>query len=191
LMGFRDDTSYSGDSRGTASSVTLTQGWLEEPGDDTLPGDLAGPRPKSETAGFISRIDREYLETLVMIGCGEEASELVRRAYDARRPEIENRRWFTPSTQPLTDLDIDYLEALIIVGDRRRAISALHQIIEQYELKVRGELIRAEEAPSAIDREYIRVMDSIENRDRKNDSPQGRPGFLSSLADILKSIGPT
>lgn len=115
---------------------------------------------------FLSMKDKQYIRALVVMGYREDASRLVQQAYEKRKREIGSAMGYRGghglNWTLFTLFDIEYLEMLLLVGDRRRAIMLVLRVMDDYELKNLGQIVRTTEAQAKIDREYFETMRAIE-----------------------------
>jgi hypothetical protein len=115
---------------------------------------------------FLSTKDRQYVKALVVMGYRDEAARLVHKAYAKRKTEretasaSEQQRFGRPTL--FTRFDIDYLEMLILVGDRRAAMDLFLRAMDDYELDRLGTIVRRVDNEIMLEMEYRETMKAIE-----------------------------
>ena len=115
---------------------------------------------------FLSTRDRQYIKALVIMGYRDEAGRLVHKAYARRRQEreaaraSEQQKFGHPTL--FTRFDIDYLEMLILVGDRRAAMDLFLRAMDDYELDRLGTIVRRVDNQMMLEMEYRETMKAIE-----------------------------
>ena len=115
---------------------------------------------------FLSMKDRQYIRALVIMGYREEAARLVNQAYARRKQEREAARAQEeqrPGRATLfTRFDIDYLEMLILVGDRRAAMDLFLRTMDDYERDRLGTIVRRVDSELKLEMEYRETIRAIE-----------------------------
>jgi len=156
-----------------------------------------GERFSGERAGrdrFLSERDRQYIKALVIMGYQDEAVWLVRKAYASRRQERdaararEEQRLGHPVL--LTRFDIDYLETLLLVGDRRNALDLFLQAMDDYQLNGPNASAPRDCHWPMLEKEYREAIEAIESGKPSSPStdgakPRPRGGSLRSLFQRL------
>jgi len=144
-------------------------------------------RPTGEASDgghFLSERDKQYIKTLVVLGYGQDAARLLRRAYEKRRREIDDLgagggHLFTP-------FQIEYLEMLLVVGDRRTAISTVLSCMDEYQIReTRQGTVNLR---SSLDREYERTITAIEKNGHLPPADDSQPSSSRRLHDLLRRI---
>jgi len=107
---------------------------------------------------FLSERDRQYIKTLVVLGYREDAAILVDKAYGKRSNEISTGG----SERLFSNFDLEYLEMLILVGQRRRAVEVFLGLMNDYELSILGRIAKNLDNQSKLDEEYREILSSIE-----------------------------
>lgn len=139
--------------------------------------------------------DKQYIRALVVMGYREDASMLVQQAYEKRKREIGSaisyRGGHGANWALFTPFNIEYLEILLLVGDRRRAIMLVLRVMDDYELKNLGQIVRTTEAQAKIDREYFDTMRAIETTGSlppEIDTARSRTSLLGLLRRLCGAI---
>jgi hypothetical protein len=109
---------------------------------------------------FLSEKDRQYIRTLVVMGYPEDAAMLVNKAYDRRCHEID--RHSGSSGHLFTLFDVEYLEMLVLVGQRKKAVDAVLALMDDYELATLGRIVQNMETQSVLEKEYRTTIKSID-----------------------------
>jgi len=124
------------------------------------------PLESKSTTGFISPFDRQYLESLASMGYAEEAARLIDRAYEtATSNTVEEQR-----ARLFTKVDLEYLEVLLTIGQRAKALSLIISAVERFERQAAARLASRQQ-DTWLDREYRRTIRAIEQG-----KPLGPPG---------------
>jgi hypothetical protein len=109
---------------------------------------------------FLSEKDRQYIRALVVMGYREDAAILVNKAYDSRCSEIGT---VNSSHGRLFSLfDVEYLEMLVLVGQRKRAVEVILSLMNEYELTTLGRVVQSLETQSKLETEYRDILESID-----------------------------
>ena len=109
---------------------------------------------------FLSEKDRQYIKTLVVMGYRNDAAMLVNKAYERRCQEID--RPHQTSSRLFNLFDVEYLEMLVLVGQRKRAVKAILGLMDDYELATLGRIVQSLETQSMLDEEYRITISSID-----------------------------
>ncbi len=115
------------------------------------------PLQSKSTTGFISPFDREYLESLASMGYAEEAARLIDRAYERATSNIVEE----PRGRLFTKVDLEYLEVLLTIGQRAKALSFIISAVERFEREAASRLASRQQ-DTWLDREYRRTIRAIE-----------------------------
>jgi hypothetical protein len=128
-------------------------------------GDIARSSKLGREGAFLSHRDEQYVRALSTIGYRQEATSLLQRAYERRSREINGRHGSTDPADgvPLfTDHDIQYLETLLSIGRRSKAVEAAIRFIDEYENAQRNPNEDPTESLSGIEKEYVETIKAIE-----------------------------
>lgn len=107
---------------------------------------------------FLSERDRQYIRTLVVLGYREDAAILVNKAYGKRSNEISTG----VSERLFSNFDLEYLEMLVLVGQRRRAVEVFLGLMNDYELSILGMIAKSLDNQAKLDEEYREILSSID-----------------------------
>lgn len=141
-------------------------------------------REPIDTGHFLSERDRQYIKTLVALGYRQDAARLLRRAYEKRRAEMGDLE--TGNGHLFTPFQIEYLEMLLIVGDRRTAISTVLSCMDEYQIReTRDGKINLR---SSLDREYERTISAIERDGCLPPADESEPSESHGLHNLLRRI---
>ncbi len=162
-------------------ALTMEIEVAEEPG-TAAEADEAG----TDSESFLSRIDREYIKLLVMLGFRDEAARLVEQAHQVRS---KNHSTAASEDSPLfTIYDLEYLELLLIVGRREKAVGMVLHLMDEYEVNVLTKIVRAHENQNRLEEEYHSIMTAIDTEgflppeEPEPETPSSRPtSFLGRL----------
>ncbi len=137
---------------------------------------------------FLSRMDRQYIKALLAIGYAEDAADLLQKAYKARLQET--RVHGTEDRPPLTIFDLEYVEMLLIVGQRRLAVDFVLRLMEEFELASAGAMATTQ-TRSRLKREYEATMRAIEvdgrlpPEEEADESEEPEANMLRRLLGVL------
>jgi hypothetical protein len=148
--------------------------------------DIVEPVPEFDLPvyHFLSERDRQYIRTLVVLGYREDASILVNKAYDSRCSEIGI---VNGSPGRLFSLfDVEYLEMLVLVGQRKRAVEVILSLMDDYELATLGRVVQSLETQSKLEVEYRDILDSIDTTGRLPPEPVQVPASESSRGNLFR-----
>jgi len=150
---------------------------------------------------FLSVKDRQYIRALVIMGYREEAARLVHQAYERRKQEREaakaRERERSGRTTLFTRFDIDYLEMLVLVGDRKAAMDLFLRAMDDFELERLGTIVRRVDSDMRLEIEYREAIRTIEagraptHRAGPGDVQPRRRAPILSLLKRLFGLTPT
>ncbi len=142
---------------------------------------------------FLSTRDRQYIRALVVLGFRQEATMLVHRAYARRCRELESSMVTMDEGlcgSLFTPLDLEYVEMLVMVGDRRSAIDLILRAMDDYELGKLGRIVHSLDTQSRLKREYEQTVRAIEKGEPVTclDSSPDPAGNLNIVRRLLRSL---
>ena len=129
---------------------------------------------------LISPIDREYLQALASLGYTDEAVRLLDMVYEEARSTVAYN-----SIKPrlLHNVDLDYIEVLLLIGQRSRALRFIFSAVERFEREAAA--LAGPARQSRLDSEYRRTIRAIEEH---RGLRGGRNRASSRLASLLGKI---
>jgi len=133
---------------------------------------------------FLSERDMQYIRALVVLGYREDAAILVNKAYDSRCLEIGT---VNGSPDRLFGLfDIEYLEMLVLVGQRKRAVEVILSLMDDYELATLGRVVQSLEAQTNLEVEYRDILESIDTTGHLPPEPVQVPAVEPSRGSLFR-----